>query len=103
VSKSDLPYFVRAEVQRVLDEPLSHAPLVLAKQNAAELLEPGGRIVERAEDAFSVIDRQCNDGDLPVQGELEHACGRFVDERCKRADELRSNEKAGEHHRGQAT
>jgi hypothetical protein len=86
-----------------LDQSFSHAPLMLAQQYAAELLEPGRRIVERAEDALAVIDRERDDGDLPVQGELEHACGRFVDERCKRADELRSNEMAGEHHRGQAT
>jgi hypothetical protein len=92
-----------ALLPRLLDQPLTHPPLVLAEQHAAKLLEPGGRIVERAEDALPVIDSQCDDGDIPVQGEFEHACGRFVDERCELADEFGSNEEAGEHHRNEAT
>jgi hypothetical protein len=76
-----------------LDQPLTHSPLVLAKQHAAKLLEPGRRIVERAQDALPVVDRQCDDGDLPVQGVLQQAAGRLVDQAGKVADELRSKRK----------
>jgi hypothetical protein len=88
---------------QLLHEPLAHSPLVLAKQHASKLHETGGRIVERAEDALPVVDRQCDDGDLPVQRVPEQAGRRFVDKVCKLADELGSDEKPSEHHRGQAT
>jgi integrase len=44
---------------------------VLAKQHAAELSERIGRIVERAEDRLTVVDRQRDDLRLAIVGRLE--------------------------------
>jgi hypothetical protein len=60
-----------AGIGRGLDESLAHAPLVLAKQDAAELFEASWRVVEGAKNALPVLDRERNDRNLPVQRVLE--------------------------------
>ena len=54
-----------------LNEPLTHGPLVLSEQHAAELGETVVRIVERAEDRFAVRDRQRGHLRLKVVSFLE--------------------------------
>ena len=63
-----------------LHEPLAHPPLVLAEKDAAQLAEPVRGIVERAEDALAVLDRQRQDNNLGLDGAIEKSRGRLIDE-----------------------
>jgi hypothetical protein len=64
-----------------LDEPVAHAPLVLLQEHRAQL---GQRvragIVERPEQALTVVNRQCQDDRPQCKRLLEHAPSRLVDE-----------------------
>lgn len=71
-------------VGAALDEPHALAPFVLTQQDAAELSESFGRIVEGADDSLAVLDRESQNHRLHFQRMLEHARGWLVDDPCKR-------------------
>lgn len=50
-----------------LDEPVAPTTLVLCEQHAAELREANGRIIEQAQNRFSIGDRESNEILLGVQ------------------------------------
>ena len=61
-SGADAHAQVLARTPSKLDEPLAHAPLVLAQEHGSELGETIGRIVEAAEDLLALSDRQRESG-----------------------------------------
>jgi hypothetical protein len=86
---------------KCLHEPFAHPPLALSKQHAAELGEPvRRRVVEGAEDAFPVVDRQGDDQRLPLERVLEDGAGGLIDQGCELPDVLVRNPEAGEVHGG---
>jgi hypothetical protein len=53
------PYALsQRSVKRGLHEPLSHSPLVLSNEDAAELGEPIRAVLERTDDVLALLDRQ---------------------------------------------
>jgi hypothetical protein len=75
---------------------------VLLQEHSAELNESvRPRIVERPEDALSVVDCQGDHFRLKREGLLEEQPSRLIDERCQLADVLVGDAQAGEIHRGE--
>jgi hypothetical protein len=64
-----------------LHETVADTTLVLQQEHGAELGQRvGSGIVERPQDALSILDRQGDDDGLKCQRLFEHAPRRFVDE-----------------------
>jgi hypothetical protein len=73
---------------RLLDESFAHPPLVLAQENAAELREPIGRIVEHADDRLPVLDLEGDDLALCVLSGLKRFSGHVEAGVAEQAGEL---------------
>ena len=83
-------------------QPLALAPRLLFEQHAAQLGEGVGRIIERAEDALPVLDRQGDDQHVRLERTLEEARGRLVDQACELANGVLTDRDPREHHRAEA-